>query len=258
MGTSAENAVPVDLHCLRWGGDGGPTALLVHGVMSAAATWWRVAAALAEAGWRVVAPDLRGHGGSPPAVRHRVADHLADLGRLPDGRDGWDLVVGHSFGGALAAHALAADPGFARRAVLLDPVLRLPSEGFDDLVRGQLDQLALTDPAELQRMFPRWDPTDCWHVARADAACSPHAAEAVLRDNHPWTHTAVLDEVTTPVTILAGDPEAGAILDPADGRRWAGINPAVTYQLLSGVGHIPHRDDPDRAIELILAAAGDR
>ncbi|HEX4726690.1 MAG TPA: alpha/beta fold hydrolase, partial [Jatrophihabitans sp.] len=38
--------------------------LLVHGLMSDGSTWTRPAALLAEAGFRVIVPDLVGHGGS--------------------------------------------------------------------------------------------------------------------------------------------------------------------------------------------------
>src|SRR5918999_5591413 len=108
---------PLSLHALHWGRAGDGRALLVHGVQSSANSWWRVADALAHAGLRVTAPDLRGHGQSPSGARYALEDMSADL--LAVG-EGWDLAVGHSLGGTLVASIVAADPGFARRAVLLD------------------------------------------------------------------------------------------------------------------------------------------
>ena len=63
---------------------GGPgetgTVVLVHGVAGWHRTWWRVGPALARAGWRVVAVDLRGHGNSPPiGARVTVRDFADDL-----------------------------------------------------------------------------------------------------------------------------------------------------------------------------------
>src|ERR687891_2527176 len=55
----------------RWRSWGGAErrALLLHGSTSSSATWWRSGPALAEAGWRVKAPDLLSHGASPRADR---------------------------------------------------------------------------------------------------------------------------------------------------------------------------------------------
>ena len=95
-------------------------ALLVHGLTSDGGTWWRVGEALASAGWFVTAVDLRGNGAAPIAQHYSFADYASDL----PGRD-WDVVVGHSLGGAVATLA-ALEPGFTRRLVLLDPALALP------------------------------------------------------------------------------------------------------------------------------------
>ena len=53
----------VHLHAHRWDGTGRPF-VLVHGLASNARLWDGVAARLADAGHRVVAVDLRGHGRS--------------------------------------------------------------------------------------------------------------------------------------------------------------------------------------------------
>src|SRR5215475_10148255 len=92
----------MELNTLRWGDGRGPRVLLIHGVQSAADTWWQIAEGLDA---QVTAPDLRGHGASPRGERYRLADFVSDL------EPGWDLVVGHSLGGTLAAHALQHDRG---------------------------------------------------------------------------------------------------------------------------------------------------
>jgi pimeloyl-ACP methyl ester carboxylesterase len=51
--------------------------VLLHGVMSCAATWWRIGLALAARGWRVDAPDLPGHGDSARLGRPLTLDALA-------------------------------------------------------------------------------------------------------------------------------------------------------------------------------------
>jgi pimeloyl-ACP methyl ester carboxylesterase len=224
----------IPLHTLTWGPPGAKRALLLHGVQSAAATWWRIASGLAAAGRRVVAPDLRGHGHSPPAAGYALSDLAADVRALGCG---WDLVIGHSLGGTLAAHLLA-DPEFARRALLLDPVLQLPEDEFEAIVAAQLAELA--DPAA----DPRWHPEDARLKAVAARQTTPAVNEAVLRDNRPWAYERLLDDVVTPVTILGSDPARGGMLDPATGEAIAARAPAVSYRRLEGVGHSAHRDAP--------------
>ena len=84
----------------------GPPVVLLHGGASSAATWDRFAAALAAAGRRTIAVDLRGHGEpGPAATRYRFADDVAgllDRARPRPGRAGRPL--------ARRAHRVAARP----------------------------------------------------------------------------------------------------------------------------------------------------
>ena len=67
---------------------------------------WRYGVALADAGWHADAVDLRGHGVAPRALDYTIAAYAADLAATePDGGGAWDLVVGHSLGGAAATVA---------------------------------------------------------------------------------------------------------------------------------------------------------
>jgi lipase len=101
---------------------------LVHGDGESAADWQWVLPAFAQS-YRVLAPDLPGHGRSPwdpPWTMERcVADVLATM-------DGIGLstvdVVGHSFGGALAVWLSRAAPERVRRLVLVDPAVGVHPE----------------------------------------------------------------------------------------------------------------------------------
>ncbi|MEV2226577.1 alpha/beta fold hydrolase, partial [Nocardia vinacea] len=50
-----------DLHMRQWG-EGNRVAVLVHGMTTDSGSWWRLGPVLAERGYRVLAPDLPGHG----------------------------------------------------------------------------------------------------------------------------------------------------------------------------------------------------
>lgn len=101
-------------------GAGAPAVVLVHGLAGTSAWWHATTAHLADR-HRVLAPDLRGHGGSAaPADRdYGMAAHVADLTALLDALPLERVVlVGHSFGASVAL-AAAAELGAARVAGLV-------------------------------------------------------------------------------------------------------------------------------------------
>ncbi len=86
------------------GGDGQPVMLLHGWIASADLNWWPMYAELAEAGYRVLALDHRGHGrGLRPMVPFRLADCAADAAAVLRTLEAAPaLVVGYSMGGAIA------------------------------------------------------------------------------------------------------------------------------------------------------------
>ncbi|GID95558.1 alpha/beta fold hydrolase [Amorphoplanes digitatis] len=88
----------------RWGQFGRPV-LLLHGLLFDRTMWWPAAAALAGPRCTVVAPDLPGHGQSPPRDDCRVEDLAAQLAVLVHqlGLHRAPIVVGHASASRLAA-----------------------------------------------------------------------------------------------------------------------------------------------------------
>jgi pimeloyl-ACP methyl ester carboxylesterase len=103
----------VDLHLLEAGGDG-PVVLLSHGFPELAFSWRHQLTALAAAGYRVVAPDQRGYGGSsrPTAIDAYDIHHLVDdlLGVVDDLGADRAVVVGHDWGSMVASHFALLHP----------------------------------------------------------------------------------------------------------------------------------------------------
>jgi pimeloyl-ACP methyl ester carboxylesterase len=99
---------------LESGPENGPLVLLIHGFPELGVSWRAQVAALAQAGFRAVAPDMRGYGGTGgPAetgahtILHLVGD-VVDLARAL-GRDRC-VVVGHDWGAPIAWHCALMRP----------------------------------------------------------------------------------------------------------------------------------------------------
>jgi lipase len=111
------------LYVRRFGDEGAPAVACLHGVTSWGGHFEALAARLGPA-FRVLAPDLHGHGDSGREPPWRIPDHLEHLeAALGEGPTTW---LGHSFGGRLAFEWAAAHPGAVERLVLLDPAIFVP------------------------------------------------------------------------------------------------------------------------------------
>ena len=100
------------------------TLVLLHGLQDCAANWDGAADRL-EDRYRVVTLDLRGHGDSGRSAEgaYSQADFSNDIGRLLKGLDlGPAVLVGHSFGGMVAAEVAATNPKRVSKLVLLSSI----------------------------------------------------------------------------------------------------------------------------------------
>jgi pimeloyl-ACP methyl ester carboxylesterase len=110
------------LHCLLWGDDGAPTVLLVHG-NGGHAHWWDPLVPHFVPGYRLIAPDLRGHGESdwPTQPAYGIGEFSADLAavveRLIPRRC---AIIAHSMGARVALWFAAHHPARVRGLALLD------------------------------------------------------------------------------------------------------------------------------------------
>ena len=219
-------------------------ALLIHGLSSNSSTWWRVRDALEDNGWDVTSPDLRGHGTADRAPEYSLAGYASDL---PDGP--WDLVVGHSLGGAIAVLRAAT----ARRLVLLDPVLEVRPEDFDAIKAEQLAELRLT-PETIRASKPLWSEKDLDLKITAVAQVDPTAVERSFSDNLTWNVLDAARAIAVPTLILGADPAVYSLLATDTAEALVAANPQVEYRVVEGAGHSVHRDNPDLVIEAILGA----
>ena len=132
----------------EWGPADGPMVLCLHGLLDQATVWEDVALHLARQGYRVVAPDLRGHGRSQhiaPGSAYHLLDFVADADALVRRLEAGSVVlVGHSLGALVASLLAAGRPGLVRKLVLVEPpVLREePQEDGAEILTTYLDYTA--------------------------------------------------------------------------------------------------------------------
>ena len=216
---------------VRTWGSGPRKALLVHGYTDDAETWWRVGPAIADLGFTVLAPDLRGHGDSPRCHSYGLEDFALDLVEsLPAEAD---LAIGHSLGAlVLGLAAPRLRPG---RVVYLDPAW-LRARGEVDL-GGALP----SSPAELSVGTSEWCAQDVAVDLASNGRTDPAVGLALVADLAPDEHV-VPPPALHPGTVVLVPERAPSLPIEAHGAL-----AALGYELLTqkGVAHVMHRDDFD-------------
>ncbi len=258
------------------GRPGAPLVLLLHGFAESMQCWRAQLAALADAGYRAVAPSQRGY--SPGArpdigdtanyhIDRLMDDAMAIVGACGYGEARFHLV-GHDWGGSIA-WALA--DRFAPRLASLTVLSRPHPNAFNRAL-----------------LMPDGDQA---HRSRHHKAfLEPGAADAVLADDCRWlrerwaaagvpdtameAHLSVIGDQATMQAALTWYRARGAIRGPLGPIRvptlyiWGDADDTVgrvaaegtedfvaapyRFEVLPGVGHFAADQAPDRVAELLL------
>ena len=164
-----------ELHVHRYGPSGPVRMLAVHGLTGYGGRWQHLAASLPEIS--IAAPDLLGHGRSSWAAPWTLDANVSAFAQLLDDEaDAPVLVVGHSFGGAIALALAAVRPDQVAALLLLDPAI-----GLDGVWMGQIAEAMFrfpdyTDAAEArnEKMTGSWADVD---PALLDAELDEHLVQ---------------------------------------------------------------------------------
>ena len=165
----------IRFHALAAGPGDGPLVLCLHGFPELGRSWGHQLPALARAGYRAVAPDLRGYGqtelSGPFDLRTLVDDVSCLVAALDRERA---IVLGHDWGGAVAWSVAALRPSLVDRLVVLNcPPPR-------DLARA-----ILRSPAQLRRSWYILFFQLPWLPERRMAAnCAEVVARALVGGSH--------------------------------------------------------------------------
>ncbi|MEM7346875.1 MAG: alpha/beta hydrolase [Chloroflexota bacterium] len=241
------------LNTLTWGNPAADrSAVLIHGVTSNALSWVRVGPALAEVGYYVVAPDLRGHGQSPKAdgqyALNLMVDDLAEsVPTTPT------FLVGHSYGGVMGILATARGVIQPTYLILEDPVLHLADQALPAKLLKDDEASLPRDVEGTMKANPKWHRADAEGKVDSLRSIDWDHMRQVFSENAPWDlrQTVVDIAQSTPTLLLLPEdsfyvpnPDAAAIIATLG-------NEAITY--IPDTGHSIHRDDLESFLKATYA-----
>jgi magnesium chelatase accessory protein len=260
---------------LRWhvqiAGEG-PALLMAHGTGAATHSWARLLPLLASR-FRVIAPDLPGHGFTQapeparmtlPGMAESLAALMAELGAAPA------VVAGHSAGAAILMRmcldgAIAPSVLFSLNGALLP----LPAQPLRLLAPAM--RLMVDNPL-VPRLFA-WQAADRRVVDRllhhTGSAVPPESrtlygrlarraahAGAALTMMSRWDLAplrAAMPGLAVPLVMINGGNDR--LIPPSDGARVRALVPGSRLILLTGLGHLAHEEAPAQVARIMIEQA---
>ena len=242
------------LHYLDPNPGGHPAVLLLHGLGADAASWTLQLSALTEAGFRPIATDTPGFGGSPYdgggwSIR-RVAADMAGL--LEELQTGPAHVVGLSMGGAIAQQFAVDTPHLTRRLVLVSTFAALRPDNLSGWMYFLRRIFAVTvfglraqAKVVAGRIFPGADQAPLREmlietISRAD----PRAYRAAMRSLGLFDSRKRLAQIKVPTLVVTGANDT--TVAPSRQRLLVECIPAARQIIFPDAGHAVPIDQAER------------
>jgi pimeloyl-ACP methyl ester carboxylesterase len=250
---------PIALHARDEGT--GPVLLLLHGVGLSHAVWNEVVRGLAEE-FRVIAPDLRGHGASPnpPGSHFSIPELEGDVLALLDAKKVEAAYIVGLSGGALLALRLALDhPERVRGLVTISGAAYTDSHTRSIVQRWQETyEKEGTDAYGLRILKDLYYPD--WIEAHLDFADQVRAAvkRQDMAPSNRWNaELATFDEksrvagIKVPTLIMQAMDDQ--VMDASHGRILRQSIPGAQIRILAQTGHLVPIERPRETVEAIAA-----
>jgi len=256
----------VPLQVVEQGPATGPAIVLVHGFPFDGRMWLPTAKTLAAAGYRVVVPDLRGHGKSPLGDGAATMDVLADdlAGMLDTLSLRRCVLIGFSMGGYAALQFAQRHRERLSALGLIDTRADADSE---EAKAGRITTAAKVREKGMQALVDAMMPK---LVIPATAAKKPDVVKlltTMILENSPDGAVAALAGMGKrldmrgklagfglPVLVAVGEEDA--ITPPDVGSRMAHAFAVSSFELIPGAGHAAPLEQPEKFHKVLLEWLG--
>jgi pimeloyl-ACP methyl ester carboxylesterase len=224
-----------------------PSLLLLHGVNEQAGTWAPVVRELAR-DYRLIVPDLPGHGESEPKtgpityalMNERIASLVAR-----EVKDGKVTIVGNSMGGWLAMLYALEHPSRVERLVLENASGMAWVPGDVPLFPKTREEAAKVMRAVHGPKIPTPDDVLDAFLAKRNTPLSRIA----LMDAISWLVDRRLPELEMPVTLIWGRHDG--LLPVAYAEALQKKIAGSTLSIIEDAAHIPHRQQPGKFVQCL-------
>ncbi len=249
----------IEHRVLEYGEAGQASVVMLPGITSPAATADFVARPIAEQGFHVVVPDLRGRGESevPPAGSYRITDYAADVAGLAEAL-GLErpAILGHSLGARIAAaYGVLHAPEDHGLLLLVDPPVSGP--GRDPYPTSRESFLAQLREAKrgttldaVRRFYPKWPERELALRIEVLPSCDETAVLETYAGFHEEDFFTYWRRVTRPATLIRGGESP--VVPPAAEAELAAANPAVPIVSVPAAGHMIPWDNYAGFMEVVL------
>jgi pimeloyl-ACP methyl ester carboxylesterase len=263
-----ELASGIKVRVVEAGNENAPVVLMIPGWACSVWVFHETLAPLADAGFRAVAVDLVGHGLSekPPEKKHYTTEALRDHVIEIINALGADRVriIGHSMGGAIAAHVAAAIPDRVESVVLAAPVGFAGVEGLGFfklltaspiepvlpcLARRGLVRIMLSMVYGIRHTVSEKDVDEFWAPTQF-----PSFSRALRVLLHTFSWSEPFPELKMPWMTMAGSSDH--LCRAGDIGRYAGRDGKAPTVVLKDVGHVIFDEDPEVVNGLIMSFFG--
>ncbi|VEH80248.1 putative 6-hexanolide hydrolase [Corynebacterium kutscheri] len=240
------------------------TIVALHGITDNGASLSDIAAQWKNE-WKVVLLDTLGHGLSRSftkeeltnpfdAIVHAMSQTIVEIARTTTSRK--VVLIGHSLGGAVAAHIARAYPELIEALILEDPALltvELQQLYYDDAAtlvnRQELVTAHVGEAiAELMKVYRHWPASEygAWAQGKTQVDRNFIATGVVGSLGR-----SILNELSTPTLLITGD--GADVLFGADGLTEVEnlANPFLSSSLIPQATHTVRRDQPEAFYDLV-------
>ena len=265
----------VRLHYQEAGDPNAPPMILIHGFAASNLVWSKVFLEFAEAGYRVIAPDLPGYGYSakPRHLDYTIANQaeivVSFLKQMEIERA---VFLGSSYGAAIAATIALDHPDLVEKLVMVGavnnnkPTRYLLMRLFGSPIIGDILSPLLVGSRRLLRIrMKRVYDRHSWVLdeRRVDARHLPlrtrGAHRAIIRTVRRWDAERVSREahlLTQPTLLIWGDTDREVPLQ--DGERLHESIPGSRLIVFPECGHLPHEEYPGEFVVVVKNFCADR